>query len=435
MSKAPVAPATDKKNMIRVIIVDDIPETRENLKKLLAFEPDIEVIGTASTGEEAITVARDKKPDIILMDINMPKMNGIDATEAINKSVPSAGIIMMSVQGENDYVRRAMQAGARDFLTKPIAGDELYATVRRVYELIPKNVAPIGTGGSNLPDNGNKSGQQGHLLVVYSPQGGAGKTTVATNLAAALMRDGTRVLLIDGSLQFGDVGVFLNLAAQSSIANLVKTAFDDDMDLDLMENVLIKHDSGLKVLLAPQTPQDAESVPVDGALMLIGKLRAYFDFVVVDTSTRFDDLNLGLFDMADRVLIVTNPTLPALKNTRVTLNLMDTLKYSEEKTPLIFNKVNVAFERAKIVPPVAAFEGKLKRTAILSIPSDEQKVLAALTRGTPVIASKDRSTSPAKEFIVLAEMMRTSLTPVEEVPVVSAAPVKSKSRFSQLLGN
>jgi len=62
-------------------------------------------------------------------------------------------------------------------------------------------------------------------------------------------------------------------------------------------------------------------------------------------------------------------------------------------------------------------------------------VLAALTRGTPVIASKDRSTSPAKEFIALAEMMRTSLTPVEEVPVVSAAPVKSKSRFSQLLGN
>ncbi len=438
MSKAPVAPS-EKKN-IRVIIVDDIPETRENLKKLLAFESDIEVIGTASTGREGVDLARDKKPDVILMDINMPDMDGIQATELINKTLPTAGIVMMSVQSEPDYLRRAMLAGARDFLTKPIAGDELYATVRRVYELTPK-MMPQQVNYQQGPATGgpgqsfNASARTGFVIVVYSPQGGAGKTTIATNLAAALMREGTKVLLIDCDLQFGDVGVFLNLTNQSTIVSLVKSAFDEDLDLDLMENVLVKHDSGLKVLLAPSSPQEAENVPVDGTIALVSKLRSQFDYTIIDTSTELDDLNLGLFDLADRVLLIANATLPAVKNTRLILTLMDSLGYPEAKTPLIFNKVNIDFERNKITPPVAKVEANLKRTAILSIPADERRVMASLTRGTPVIATKERTVSPVKEFIMLADMMRASLTPAVTEVAVEAVKASSGSRLSRLFGN
>src|SRR3954465_14111092 len=101
MSK-PLVPQTDnsKKEVIKVLIVDDIPETRENLKKLLAFEADIEVVGTASTGREGLELAQELFPDIILMDINMPDMDGIAATEAISKAVPSVSVVMMSVQSE-----------------------------------------------------------------------------------------------------------------------------------------------------------------------------------------------------------------------------------------------------------------------------------------------------------------------------------------------
>src|SRR5215475_704638 len=147
MSKA--GPQGDKKGVIKVLIVDDIPETRENLKKLLAFETDIEVVGTASTGREGLELAQQLLPDIILMDINMPDMDGIAATEAISKAVPSAGVVMMSVQSEADYLRRAMLAGARDFLTKPISGEELYSTVRGVFDRKPTVVAqpPPGQPG------------------------------------------------------------------------------------------------------------------------------------------------------------------------------------------------------------------------------------------------------------------------------------------------
>ncbi|MGZ6273506.1 MAG: response regulator, partial [Candidatus Limnocylindrales bacterium] len=116
---------------IRVLIVDDIPETRDHLVKLLGFESDIEVIGTAASGTEAIELATKVLPDVVLMDINMPDMDGITATERLSSHVPTASVVMMSVQGEADYLRRSMLAGAREFLVKPFSSDELTASIRQ----------------------------------------------------------------------------------------------------------------------------------------------------------------------------------------------------------------------------------------------------------------------------------------------------------------
>jgi pilus assembly protein CpaE len=100
---------------IRVLIVDDVPETCENVRCLLNFETRIEVIGEARNGEEAVSKAEQLEPDIVLMDINMPKLDGIAATEAISCGTAGCAIIIMSVQGEQAYLRQAMVAGAREY--------------------------------------------------------------------------------------------------------------------------------------------------------------------------------------------------------------------------------------------------------------------------------------------------------------------------------
>ncbi len=105
-------PAQDK---IKVLIVDDIADTRENLKRLLQFDQLIEVIGSARSGREAIELSQQLKPDVVIMDINMPDMDGITATEAIRRKVPYAQVVILSVQSDASYMRRAMLAGARDF--------------------------------------------------------------------------------------------------------------------------------------------------------------------------------------------------------------------------------------------------------------------------------------------------------------------------------
>ena len=103
-------------DQIKILVVDDIPETRDHLAKLLGFETDMQVVGTAASGPEALALAQQLSPDVVLMDINMPGMDGIVTSEQLTTLVPTAAVIMMSVQGEADYLRRSMLAGAREFL-------------------------------------------------------------------------------------------------------------------------------------------------------------------------------------------------------------------------------------------------------------------------------------------------------------------------------
>ena len=119
------------KEKFTIIIVDDVAETRQGLSKLLKFESDIEVLGTARAGREGIKLVAKVQPAVVLMDINMPDIDGIRATEIIQEKFPSTQIVILSVQGDANYMRRAMLAGARDFLTKPPKGDELVSAIRR----------------------------------------------------------------------------------------------------------------------------------------------------------------------------------------------------------------------------------------------------------------------------------------------------------------
>src|SRR4029079_19261912 len=108
-----------------------IPETREHLSRLLGLERDLDVAGTAGTGEEAIQMAMEIRPDVVVMDINMPGMDGVAAAEIISQRLPASPIIMMSVHGEAEQLKRSLTAGAREFLVKPFSADEFSTTIRR----------------------------------------------------------------------------------------------------------------------------------------------------------------------------------------------------------------------------------------------------------------------------------------------------------------
>src|SRR5437879_10379293 len=166
----------------------------------------MEVAGTAGGGKEAVNMAKQHRPHVILMDINMPDMDGITATEIISNTVPESPIIMMSVQGEQDYLRRSMLAGAREFLVKPFSADELINSIRHVHELEKVRraryapVAPAApAGGPAVPVAGREPGT---FVTFFLPKGGVGRTTIATNLAVALHPlTGKPVVLVHGSLQ------------------------------------------------------------------------------------------------------------------------------------------------------------------------------------------------------------------------------------------
>ncbi len=119
--------------MIRVFIADDHAVVRDGLCYLLEAQPDLTVVGDAGNGRDAVALVKQLKPDVVLMDISMPELNGIDATTQIIQSVPETSVIILSMQGTAEYVFRALQAGAHGYLLKDSAGKVVVEAVRAVY--------------------------------------------------------------------------------------------------------------------------------------------------------------------------------------------------------------------------------------------------------------------------------------------------------------
>jgi pilus assembly protein CpaE len=172
-------------DQIGVLIVDDIPETREHLAKLLSFEPDIRVVGSAGSGAEAIEMAEALRPDALLLDINMPDMDGIATAEQLAMRVPTTALIMMSVQGEADYLRRSMLAGAREFLVKPFSSDELISSIRQVIRREREKLSRVAVateGRADRPEQ-TQTERNGRMVTLFAAKGGVGRTTRQQPLA------------------------------------------------------------------------------------------------------------------------------------------------------------------------------------------------------------------------------------------------------------
>ena len=415
-------------NVIKILLVDDIAETRESIKKLLQFENDFKVVGSASNGREGVEQAKELRPDIIIMDINMPDMDGLEAAGLVTKAVPTAGVIMMSVQNDSDYLNKAMLAGARFFLSKPVTMDQLYSTIRTVYQQyapIRDTYARMASGGTGIlidHSETKRSGgdRTGHVIVVYSPQGGAGCTTIATNLASGLMREGVKVLLIDADLQFGDINMFLNLTAQSTISDIAENV--DELDTDFLDNIVVTHDSGLKSLLGPPRPALADEIREnypESVSEIVAKVNTFYDFIIVDTSTTLDSVTVPLLDMATKILLVANPTLPAVKNCRLILDLFDQLAYPHEKVFIVLNRAGDERSR-KGGSGISAerITNLFKRTISAQIPGgddSERAILRAINKGTPLIAlDRDRKAPVTRALINLADIVYTTLMGEEE---------------------
>ena len=233
---------------IKVVIVDDIVETRDHLSKLLGFENDIVVAGSVGSGEEALKLATENPVDVLLLDINMPGMDGIETAEQLSVRAPTTSIIMMSVQGEPDYLRRAMLAGAREFLVKPFSSDELSASIRQVHQRDRQKLDRVAAGTQPVSTNGHQVETPrrgpGQVVTFFAPKGGVGRTTLAVNFAVAAKTElNKRVALVDGGLQFGDVGVLLNLNPKNqSIADLAREL--QTGDTDTVDSFLVDHSTG-----------------------------------------------------------------------------------------------------------------------------------------------------------------------------------------------
>lgn len=361
-----------------VLVVDDIANVREDIKRLLYFEEDIAVVGEASGGHEAILLAEDLKPDVVLMDVNMPDMDGITASEAIANKIPETAVVIISIQGEPEYLRKAMAAGARDYLVKPFSSSELAGAIRRVgklYKMRATHTATVPPASITKPE---PEAQKNKVIVVFSSKGGVGKTVISCNLAVCMAQESRKkVALVDLNLQSGDVTVMLNLSPKGSIAELVQE--EDRMEYSLVNSYMVPHMSGLKVLPAPLRPEQAEVVTASHVEAILTLLKDHYDYVIVDTSPFFNDLNLSAMEMANDIVLTFTRDLPAMKHTRTALDVLDTLNLSK-KVKLLLNQSTLDYGIK-----ISDLEKSLNASPAGILPYDEKIVLSSINKGRPFI--------------------------------------------------
>jgi len=151
-------------DQIRVLIADDHTLIREGLQAVLAQEPDISIVGHAASGADALALAKELAPDVILMDVRMPGMDGVEATRRIKAEVPGAKVVILTVYQDDEYLFNAVKAGAVGYILKDVSPEQLVHAVRlasRGESLIdPALAARVLAEFSKLSTNGERT-QQG----------------------------------------------------------------------------------------------------------------------------------------------------------------------------------------------------------------------------------------------------------------------------------
>lgn len=371
-------------NKIKVLLADE-PAMQTRFKQLFEVMPEIDIVGLASTAEETIQKAKILQPDIVLIDTNLPDMDGFAATEIISINVPFSGVILMGPRSGQEDLRKAMLAGAKDFIVKPFPSEELFNAIKQVYAV-----------GKKRRVDAKKVGE-GKVITIFSPRGGVGKTVIATNLGVALatIDSSCKVAIVDCNLQFGDVAMAMNIMPKASIADMVTDI--EHLDEKVLSRYMVNYKENLHVLPAPFQPEKAESITAHHLTSIINLLKKHYHYIIIDTAPVFNDIILGIMDITDLLLLLSVPDIMTAKNIRLSLDTLNTLGYPQEKIVLVLNRAN-----SKSGLSLIELEDSLHSKFKVILPNDGRLVLSSINRGIPFITS-DPNSALAREVMLLAK--------------------------------
>ncbi|GAC1317544.1 MAG: AAA family ATPase [Chloroflexota bacterium] len=381
--------------------VDDSATVRETLAVLIEAQPDMELVGSAASGQEAVRRAAEWQPDIVLMDIHMPDLDGIQATWLVSSRAPHGAVIMVTSEERIDFLQKAMSAGAQGYVLKPFGnGAQLFQTIRDVHGRSSARRMQASSGGT-LDDTFRP--RIGKRIAVLGPKGGVGATTIAVNVALALQESGGgSTALFDGDFLGGDATLHLDVQPNRTVLDLVPHTHA--LDARLLDQVMVKHRTGLQVLARPLLPEQAEVVTADHIRTILGSLAQMFDHVVIDGALTYDDRMLAMLDLADLYVVAVTAHLGTLRSARHFLNIAQTLGYPDDRMLFVLNRATTT---AGLAP--GDISGILGFRTIHTIPTGGPELTQSINDGRPPILNNAKS-PVARALASLAAEVRSRTT-------------------------
>ena len=378
-------------NRRRVLIADDSPTIRRLLRHFLAA--DHQVIGEASNGYEAVNLAEELRPDVVLMDLNMPSMGGMEAIRVLGQRVPEARVIVASVADKWETLRECMTLGARHYLTKPFEEHSVLAAIDEVFQ---REAEQVEARSRNRPSGAG-------TWAFAAPGTGDGRTTLMLGMGEQLRSLGHRVLVADLNLMFPDAGLYLDTTPQSQgLHHLLQEA--TPLEPQTYRPYIRSIRDRLDFLEAGVPADEAYLFPWDAAADLLTALERDYDYILVDFPPGLPEGILPILDRSRYVFPVSTLGPETLKNLRRLVELMKEVGYSRDKIrPLVVSD-------EEVVDLTWLRRSQLEADRIL--PYDRSSARRALNEGVPVTALAEAGP--------LARALVTYVQELLRAPVVTA---------------
>jgi pilus assembly protein CpaE len=355
-----------------------------DLREGLSNHPELEVVGWSDHVAQAAGVLAGGHLNCILHGTRSESFPGTEVA-AIREQTRSP-IIVVASSTANELLEDALTADIADVLVLPQLLDNVVFAIRKAAHA--KRQTPVVSRV-----------QAGRVITVFSPKGGTGKTVTASNLAAALAKQGRKTLLLDLDLQFGDAAIVMGIEPEKTIYDLVVAP--GELDIEKLAGYTTKHPCGLDILPAPLRPEDAELVTESKITRLLEVARECYDAIIVDTSPFFHGPMLATLDRTDELLVLCGLDVPTLKNVRLAMQTLELLSFPSSRIRYVLNRANTKVGLSK-----REVEGALKVSVQVEVPSDRM-VPISVNRGAPAVISEPGSDF-AKAMNSLAKTVMTT---------------------------
>ena len=370
-------------NSLRIMLAAFSADDRKFISGLLTDET-LRVVSSFRPDSDGLKKASSQPADVLLLGTRAMPEQELDFAERIFTTRSDITILLLAPIMDSRLLARAMECG-----------------ISRVID-INSNEHDICTHimtAANRDQNRRFSKQtiasyDSKVIACYSPKGGVGKTTLAVNLAYALATMNKKVALIDLSLQFGEVGVFLDIPKGDTIADMVE---EHSLELSTIKSYLIRHQSGIQVMLSSSAPEYAELIQPEHVNAILSTLRTEFDYVFVDMGVSLGDCAIATMETADTILLIVNEDIASLHDAKRTLKVLEALN-QQDKVKIAVNKEGISTITVKNVANL------LEATPVLVVPYDLKSAMLAVNRGIPMLSCAPNSKA-SKEIRNYARIM------------------------------